>query len=300
MQSSAPHKRLHYLSDPTEEMIAMSRPQPVPNKRPKLSLQTNALPITFGKSTTTHSIPSSAVNAASPTILNTFKNAYELPQRPSPTTRSPSAPRSARLSSKKMTNYISRHGSDWPYGVPYGIKGILRNTPIPPTSRRTSVCSSSASPRNGRRAFFPPARRVAFRTHLEEEIKTVKFVARHSDISSSEESDSDYSSTGVPSDLDEESKDLKSEVDDQLSSMKRKRSHSKLIRAAAIRDGLDDSAAASLPPRTPSSRRKRRRWEWTLGPIREDVEAKKQAEGPAQGRPRPPMTSAIGYWPSIT
>src|ERR1700722_16854645 len=112
-------------------------------------------------------------------------------------------PHLAQRPPRTMASLVSRREDDWPYKVPLGIRGILRNTPIPPSIRKSSVCSNSSSPRNGRRAFFPPPKRVCYRYPLEEEITTVKFVARHSDLSSSDESESDSALETVPEDLDD-------------------------------------------------------------------------------------------------
>jgi len=55
-----------------------------------------------------------------------------------------------------------------------------------------------------------------------------------------------------------------------LRSRKRSRTYSRRqVRAAAIRDRLVNSQDQVSATQTPSDRRRRRRWEWTLGPLDE-------------------------------
>jgi hypothetical protein len=267
------NKRTSEHPDSTTEMLALA-PQPAPSKRPKLSLQTSSLPITFGKSSTALAMTASALPTASPTVLNTFNNAYDLPRRPSPSTTPSSTPRLAQRPPRTMASLVSRREDDWPYKVPLGIRGILRNTPIPASIRKSSVCSNSSSPRNGRRVFFPSTKRVCYRHPLEEEITTVKFVVRHSDLSSSDESESDSAPETVPEDLDDTLDPTTSDEDSRIQARPKKAlkkySH-RQIRAAAVRDRLCDGYDPKAQSTTPSDRKKRRRWEWTLGPLDEEV-----------------------------
>ena len=267
------NKRTSEHSDSATEMLALP-PQPAPSKRPKLSLQTSSLPITFGKSSTALAMTASALPAASPTVLNTFNNAYDLPRRPSPSTTPSSTSRLAQRPPRSMASVVSRREDDWPYKVPLGIRGILRNTPIPASIRKSSVCSNSSSPRNGRRVFFPPTKRVCYRHPLEEEITTVKFVARHSDLSSSDESESDSAPETVPEDLDDTLDITTSDEDNRIQVRPKKglkRYSRRQIRAAAVRDRVGDGHDQNVQSKTPSDRKKRRRWEWTLGPLDEEV-----------------------------
>ncbi|KAI9677860.1 MAG: hypothetical protein M1829_002357 [Trizodia sp. TS-e1964] len=111
-----------------------------PPKRPKLSLLTTGVtkPLTFGKSTTGLSIP---VASSSPTLLNTFSNAYN---------PSPAAPAVAVAASRPSC----------PYTLPYGHRSILRNGPIP----------VRLTPRSARRLRFPRVKRVKYTTPLVETI----------------------------------------------------------------------------------------------------------------------------------
>lgn len=169
-----------------------------------------------------------------------------------------------------MASFVSRKEDDWPYKVPLGIRGILRNTPIPAPMRKSSVCSTSASPRNGRRVFFPPTKRVCYRFPLEEEITTVKFVARHSDLSSSDESESDSAPAAELDDaLDLQTSDEDSRIQARPKKALKKYSR-RQIQAVAVRDRLVDGRDPTNPSKTPSDRKKRRRWEWTLGPLEEE------------------------------
>lgn len=267
-----PNKRSSEYSDTTSEMLALPQ-QPAQSKRPKLSLQTSSLPITFGKSSTALAMTASALPTASPTILNTFNNAYDLPRRPSPASTPASTPRLTQRHPRSMASLVSRREEDWPYKVPLGIRGILRNTPIPTPMRKSSVCSNSASPRNGRRVFFPPIKRVCYRFPLEEEITTVKFVARHSDLSSSDESEPEFGPETASEELDDSFDLPTSEEDSMIQAQPKKtlkRYSSRQIRAAAVRDRLGDSRDQTAASKTPSERKKRRRWEWTLGPLDEE------------------------------
>ena len=256
---------------PSDEMLSILPPLP-PNKRPKLSLQTSSLPVTFGKSSTALTITASALSTASPTVLNTFNNAYDIPRRSSPVTFSPAASRSARPSSRLTSPYPSTT-ADCPYQLPLGVKGILRNTPVASSLYRSSICSRSASPRNGRRVFFPPTKKVTYRCPLEDEIKTVNFVACHSDLSSPEEPLSQQTLEGSTEESDEESLQSASEDDNDqhssLSSTKRKGRHHRQIEAAALRDEISHHRGDNTAHPRWSRRKRPRQWEWTLGSVDE-------------------------------
>lgn len=139
-------------------VMALPRPdhtdlQPPPAKRPKLSLATSTLPLTFDKSTTGLML---AVPTDSPTLRNTYANAYE-PHRVSATSfSSPSA---------KPKSPICRLTSPYPHESPYqlslGVRSILRNSPLP--RRHLSATSARTT-----RRMFPNTKRVSYRCPLEE------------------------------------------------------------------------------------------------------------------------------------
>lgn len=245
-------------------------------KRPRLSLQTSSLPVSCGQET------------ASPTVLNTFNNAYitrplSAGENPSPT---------------KPSNKCSRYGSPYPfsfrsdnsvpYQLPLGVRSILRNSPLAKSLRRPSMSMTASGVPESRHVYFPAKKQVSYRFPLEEEIRTVRFVARHSDLSSDSESESgeesesdDGSDSSIPASEDQSSSGEDEEEDkpemgerSPQSQSRRKRRKSvpseRQIRAAALRDGLDGESYTSWStPTTPrQSRRKRRcKWRWTLGDL---------------------------------
>jgi hypothetical protein len=118
----------------------------------------------------------------------------------------------------------------------------------------------------------------------------VKFVARHSDLSSSDESESDHAPETGPEDLDDTLDVTTSDEDGGVSTRPKKAlkgySH-RQIRAAAVRDRVGDGHDQKAQSKTPSDRKKRRRWEWTLGPLDEEASEQKTpdaAETPAASR----------------
>ncbi|KAF7717983.1 Uncharacterized protein PECH_004686 [Penicillium ucsense] len=174
------------LGDPTRSMTS----------RPKLTLQTTSLPRTFGSSSTGLSLSLAAGSTASPTVRNTFKNAYDVTS-PTSTSNSPSttAPPSLRLNCAKPTSPYIHHAHNHttsffhrsnPYQLPLGVRSILRNSPLEPTARRRSgSISAGASGPGGagaRRVFFPAKKQVSYRNPLEEEIRTVRYTAQHFDL----------------------------------------------------------------------------------------------------------------------
>lgn len=273
-------------------------------KRPKLSLQTSSLPITFGKSSTGLVIAASSVTPASPTLLNTFNNAYDMPHRFSPVTASPTGVRSARPSSRLVSPF--NWGKDErPYQVPLGLKGILRNSPMPTGLRRSSLCPTGDSPRTSRRAFFPAPKRVTFRVVLDEEIKTTIYIAKHSDLPSDEEdSDSDDRSELSLSSSDESdayepsAADLKSQPNQQRK--KRKAGSDRKIQAAAIRDCVGNGARVQnglKPVFHTRSKRRRRQWEWTLEPLKKtspQASSKALVGEPAPSAMKMPLSPSAG------
>lgn len=247
-------------------------------KRPKLSLQTAALPATFGSSNT--GLVARSCITASPTVRNTFSNAYEIRQTVS-AIDSPSPGRSAGGSTRNGSPFpFSSHRSDgMPYQQPLGVRSILRNSPLKKMMLRRSVSISAGAMAENRRLYFPAKKQVSFRNQLEEEIKTVRFVARHSDIESESEqepsSDSEESSGSESSDSGDSQSDHSSSGEDDgethdrpMRKKKRKSAPSeRQIRAAALRDGIgnDRIAAALSAVPDPASQKRRCKWRWTLG-----------------------------------
>jgi hypothetical protein len=246
-------------------------------KRPKLSLETSSLPIALGRSSTDLA---RACSTASPTVHNTFRNAYVV-ALPLSVIETPSV---ARLSHRNIRFGSLRADEDVPYQLPRGLQSILRNSPLAKMHlRRASVSVSAGAISEQRRVYFPAKKQVSFRHQLEEEIKTVLFVARHSDLESDAESESEHgtesgnisdasssqsdelSSSGDDADVDESQGVNKPWTEAHSSKKKRKSIPSqRQIRAAALRDGLDEDQYTLNNSSVPSqqSRRKRRcQWE---------------------------------------
>ncbi|KAJ5606040.1 hypothetical protein N7510_008821 [Penicillium lagena] len=191
--------------------------------RPKLSLQTSSLPRTFGSSSTGLSFSFAAGSSASPTVRNTFRNAYDVatpssatasPSRtvPTPTTiqssglgprfstSKPPSPYVTTNNSNNNTNnnnnnnpFTYNYRSPYPYQQPLGVRSILRNSPLEPTAHRRSG-SISATSVNGaaggagtRRVFFPAKKQVSYRYPLEEIIRTERYTVSHFDLVLQEE-----------------------------------------------------------------------------------------------------------------
>jgi len=236
------------------------------SKRPKLSLQTAALPITFGKSTTALSL-SLNIPTASPTVLNTFNNAYDIPRRGSPASPSTNNILSARpRPASRLNSPYTSLAHDQPYTLPLGVRGILRNSPIPSLPRRASLSASGST-----RRFFPPPKRVAYRFPLEEEIKTVRFVVPHSEISSEEDarSDSDVSTTSSHTSSSGSSSEDETTQKQNAVEKKHKRRTKRKIHAAGLRDIKDQESQDGSGTPVQGRRKRRREWKWTLGPLSE-------------------------------
>lgn len=250
--------------------------------RPKLTLQTRCLPRTSGTSSTGLSVFASGASA-SPTVRNTFKNAYDVPLPASATTSPSKTPKLSKPASPYATSNLAS-----PYQLPLGVRSILRNSPLDPSSRRLSVSIAPSAVSGGsapRRVFFPAKKQVNYRTPLEEEIRTVHYTARHSDLvaepdpeplgdsGSDNDSDSNSNSSSEPSDSGGSEDDISAgRQGSSLGKLERKKrkqlSAQRQIRAVALLDGFEDDAYASSTPQTPQDRVKRRReWKWTLGPI---------------------------------
>lgn len=301
------------LSIPSTPILSSN---PKPTNRPKLSLQTSCLPVTFGKSTTALSLPPSATAPSrSPTSRNTFKNAFDsysetaAPSQPQNT--SSSRPPWQRRCTPQEANVTCDHRSDAPYDLPKGVRSILRNSPIRETASAPETAVEDSAPsstgRNtatgvgGRRILIPVKKRVSYRFPLDEEIKTVRFTARHSDLPSLSSSalNSPSDDAYVYSSLDEDSdsstcedtslcttkKDDSNILNNPRLPKRKSRRGERQIRAAGIRDGLlvpdttttttnnnnNNNKSYSECPQTPSHRgqKRLRQWRWTLGPIKD-------------------------------
>ncbi|PYI22478.1 hypothetical protein BO99DRAFT_409986 [Aspergillus violaceofuscus CBS 115571] len=250
--------------------------------RPKLTLQTSSLPLTFGTSSTGLSLSLVAGSTASPTVRNTFKNAYDV-TAPVSATASPSSKFPSHRFSKPSSPYTTHN----PYQLPMGVRSILRNSPLEPSCRRrsTSVATNGTTGAPAtRRVFFPAKKQVSYRYPLEEEIQNIQYTARHSDLHDVEEERPKQStSTSTPSeDSDSTASNLSSSSDTNTSDdepprtsqhnllspvERKKRKHQKAerqVRAVALREKLGD-----MTPQTPVRKRAKRRceWRWTLGPL---------------------------------
>lgn len=185
---------------PSNTTMSCLQPPPSSHRsitsRPKLTLQTTSLPLTFGSSTTGLSRSFNASSTASPTVRNTFKNAYDVTS-PSTTTSPSKGPSSLRLNttntSKPISPYVHHSNQNTssfsyrsPYTLPLGVRSILRNSPLEGASRRRSgSISAGASGPGGagaRRVFFPAKKQVSFKHILEEEIHTEQYTAQHLDL----------------------------------------------------------------------------------------------------------------------
>ena len=231
---------------------------PSSNKRPKLSLQTSSLPITFGR-LSTNLTTNSIELTTTPTHLNTFNNAYSIPLRPSPVSTTP------RLSSR--LSLIDSQKQPYTVKLPLGIKPILRNSRV--SNLSPFPATNSASPRSARRVFFPAPKRVCFRSDrdLVEIVTTATYLVPHSDLSDSEEDGEsgtdaeDAGSTGpitsanMPSDVDEQ--DVNTVA---MTPQSQRQIHAEQIRDQQNRDRIRISESAQ-------SRRRKRKWEWTLAPV---------------------------------
>ncbi|KPI40621.1 uncharacterized protein AB675_10650 [Cyphellophora attinorum] len=265
-------------------------------KRPKLSLQTSALPSahygTAGSNTGNARLMDMAT--ATPTTLNTFNNTFDLSIRPSPI--SSIAPPSAL--SKPLTTTSSRPkrqaAGTYELNLPLGIRPILKNSSLPPDLRRGSLsAAASASPlsavSSSRRVFFPEPKRVKFAVGGDEEVVNRVYTRRHMDISSSEDEESSSGSgeegeeSGPPSEaptvgdddaVAEEPQEraaalrLSSKTAENVDEVQRGRSQSRHHRRSS-----NDATRKT---------RKRRRWEWTLGST-----ATGEAETAGATEPRP-------------
>ncbi|KAF2093191.1 hypothetical protein NA57DRAFT_69286 [Rhizodiscina lignyota] len=187
--------------------------------RPRLKLNTAELfqPSTYGKGAGS-GLRLETLSAVSPTVRNTFSNAYgksstttssssptstttptPRPVRPrlaidssvhtstsceSSSPNSASAertPSSASVLSATSTDSTSSADSATvriPYKLSYNVRSILRNSPLPSVRMSSTTC----------RPMFPAAKHVSFRFPLDEEIHTTTYTVPHSELELSESS----------------------------------------------------------------------------------------------------------------
>lgn len=268
--------------------IISQRPASLP-QRPKLRLDTHQVR-TFGKGS---SLRLETLSAVSPTVRNTFSNAYEQPASAAPALSLPrpsrpqlsihtsyksasdsSTPNSASTLSSSLTSASNDSATIViPYKQPHNLTSILSNSPA------RSLVPRKMAPA---RPLFPAEKKVSFRTPLEEEIKTVKYTLAHSDLESSSSTISSLSTTSSESEASEVSISIESTSSDapsspsvqspseQSSSAFSSLESSPRPRPPRTGDKRDSSESDSDScPETPvAGRRKRRRdWRWTLGPL---------------------------------
>ncbi|KAI4908543.1 hypothetical protein J4E85_011711 [Alternaria conjuncta] len=263
--------------------------------RPKLSINTEQ-PRILGKGA---SLRLETLSAVSPTVRNTFSNAYERPataptlQRPSrpqlsiesdvPATSgstSASTPSSASTLSSTLTSASNDSATlSIPYKQPHNLASILSNSPA-----RSIIPRKMGSSR----PMFPAEKRVSFRTPLEEEITTTRYTLAHSDIESSISTLSSLAST-ASTDSDASTsqpslslKALKNPSETSISPLQlslistsssaESSPRPKSPRTGEKRDSSSSDDDSDSAPETPvAGRRKRTRdWRWTLGPLPSD------------------------------
>ncbi|KAH7392547.1 hypothetical protein BKA66DRAFT_15991 [Pyrenochaeta sp. MPI-SDFR-AT-0127] len=265
------------------------------SQRPRLSINTEQ-PRILGKSA---SLRLETLSAVSPTVRNTFSNAYEQPstapstERPSkprlsidssfPSATSASTPSSASTLSSTLTSASNDSATiSIPYKQPHHLVSILANSPT------RSIIPRKMAPA---RPLFPAEKRVSFRTPLEEEIKTVKYTLAHSDLelssstlssiastASAKSSDSDVSAVHHSLSANASSSATSKNTTSSLASPSGKSSSSivktenspppKPPRVGEKRDSSSSEDDSDCPETPVAGRRKRRRdWRWTLGPV---------------------------------
>ncbi|KNG50006.1 hypothetical protein DDE82_004619 [Stemphylium lycopersici] len=271
--------------------------------RPKLSINTEQ-PRILGKGA---SLRLETLSAVSPTVRNTYSNAYERPstapalqrpQRPqlsiesdfaasstNVSTNSASTPSSASTLSSTLTSASNESASSAiPYKQPHNLASILSNSPA-----RSIIPRKMGS----NRPMFPAEKRVSFRTPLEEEITTTKYIMAHSDLDSSIStlstisSSASSTSTSTDSDVSASQDSLAVNTSNAASqasisplslSLEKCSSTCSSVQSSPrpknprIGDKRDSSSSeddSDSCPETPvAGRRKRTRdWRWTLGPL---------------------------------
>jgi hypothetical protein len=238
--------------------------------RPKLSLNT-AQTRTFGKGS---SLRLETLSAISPTIINTFSNAYEpaaqppassteqkltrpklsinssiqykAPERPTAAaeTQDSRTPSSASTSSASTAN-----SATIPYSSSQILNSILANSPIP----RLELPRKMAS-----RPRFPAEKKVSFRTPLEEEIITTRFTYAHYEVESPK-SGSTASLLTISTSSEESIYDSASLSSSGSSEALSSSSHSQRTEGSYLKRSTNNLSVDSASPlRSPSSPAKRR------------------------------------------
>ncbi|KAG9185540.1 hypothetical protein G6011_06871 [Alternaria panax] len=270
-------------------------PPRVAPPRPKLSINTEQ-PRILGKGA---SLRLDTLSAVSPTVRNTFSNAYERPatapalqrpSRPQLTLESDQPPAFSTVNSASTsasTTPSSASTIPIPYKQPHNLSSILSNSPARAIIPRKMASSS--------RPMFPAEKRVSFRTPLEEEITTTKYTLAHSDLGASSSTLSSLTSsesttsstTGSEANAERPSLSLKPAVNISTTSISPLRlslssisstassaesSPRKSPRTGEKRDSSSSEDDSDSAPETPvAGRRKRTRdWRWTLGPLPSD------------------------------
>jgi hypothetical protein len=188
-----PHQMAHHVPTSYPPLATPSGTSPscapispiIKSARPKLTLNTavdNTQARTLGKGT---SLRLDTLSAISPTIRNTFSNAYEPKSAPvsnptslkfeftPPQDETPIGSQSSDISSAASSSTVSLESAVCPYIQPSHLKPILVNSHYPRIPvRRMSV----------QRPMFPLEKSVSFREPLDEEIKTTKYILAHSDL----------------------------------------------------------------------------------------------------------------------
>lgn len=261
----------------------VSRPT-TPSRRPKLSLNTSSLPSTFGKSTTGLILDTPSI--ASPTVRNTFSNAYgsqhvispeavtphdqvrpksrlcldtSIPpthQQPARSSSADSCMSATSATSASTDSSISSISTDdsysrpIPYRLPFNHHSILTNGPHGCVRRRKSFSST--------RPMFPSPKKVSFRAPLTEDIHNEVYTLAHSDIDSAPFSMTSLEPlpTGHGKYVQQHKKNTTLPIREPNCGDKRDSSS-------------EDDSDSDICPSTPVTRRSKRprEWVWTLGPI---------------------------------
>lgn len=233
------------------------------SKKPKLSLQTTSLGNTYGSLTRGLAADQQAIYT--PTTTNTLANTWDLSYRPSPIlrTESPKPPQLSRLQTQ-----IKQEDQPYSLTLPFGIRSILKNSPL--QARASSV---SASPRESRRKlFFPQPKKVNFRRNLEDVIHTTRYVARHSDLSSSEDDSSSETASNVEAQTEHSSSQTSPPP-----TRKRKDRRDSGVSVDSTNTEEQSISSQDVTAVRPIKNCKRRKWQWSL-PARENTSSAEQAE----------------------
>lgn len=270
-------------STPVSYNPQLLTPSPSPSKRPKLSLNTTNISPVFGKGST--SLRLETLSATSPTARNTFRNGHDedqsqtqapatRPQKPTLTPLATNVETSAEtptpsrielpdsadtedytsasaISATSSASTIDSLPSEVPYKLPFNLPSILTNGPIPRTRHRRLSFTQS-------KPMFPAPKKVMFRAPLTEDIKTSKYVLRHSDIESLTPSPSDSEGQQDDSHVKKEAGGASVEP------LVIPSSPCGTKRGSPVEEDDNDKC-----PATPVAGRnkKQRQWVWTLGPI---------------------------------